>query len=320
MKLNNHPEEAIHLLEYGLLSFFIFRALSYKIHDWTIYITAALIVTAIGIIDEFIQWIIPSRFWGYGDVGINSLAGVFFLLAIGKGIRPGAISHPVSAYSVELSVKTATVLLLIMGLCLSNTPDAVNRYTELFPGLSWLKNEEAMTEFGYLNKDSETDSFYSRLTANELRKIDSELGTSYGNTLSKNINRSMTYKELMNIYKISNKFLYEFLVHLSRRDRYIDVYNEASGKSSNLEPAFIAYKENQIIEKYFRNTLSASEFKLSDKVKVELTSLALSLERNYESRSGKLISFITLKAGLTYIIVALIIVWLTGTIWHRRLD
>jgi len=52
--LRAHPEEAIHLIEYGLLSYFVFKALCHKILDWTVYITALFIVVFFGVLDEFL--------------------------------------------------------------------------------------------------------------------------------------------------------------------------------------------------------------------------------------------------------------------------
>jgi VanZ family protein len=311
VKLKDYPEEAVHLLEYGILSIFIFRALSHRIHNWTIYITAALIVTAIGTMDEFIQWLTPSRYWGYNDVKINALAGIVFLLAIGKGIRPGAISRPVSAYSVKLSAKTASVLLIIVGLCLSNTPDAVKRYSEIIPVLSWLKDEEPMTEFGYRLQDHDIGSFYSRFDEDELRKIDSTLGTTYGSILSQDIEKGVEFNVLRKTHNVNNnKFLYEFIIHLSRIERNLNYTDGLPGTDNNMETAYIAYKESLIINKYFRNTLSASGFVLTNRDTAELRKLSTEWKGNYESTVGKLITFINLKTAWIYIVTALSLMWI----------
>jgi len=147
LQLKEHPEEAVHFLEYGLLSFFIFKALSHRIRDWTIYLITILFVSLVGITDEFIQWLLPSRFWGYKDVGINALAAGIFMLVIWQGIKPKIISSPVQKMSLKLLCGMLSLNVLILGLCLSNTPETVNNYTSIFESLSWLQNEEPMTEF-----------------------------------------------------------------------------------------------------------------------------------------------------------------------------
>lgn len=147
LQLKEHPEEAVHFLEYGLLSFFIFRALSQRIRDWTIYIITILFVSLVGITDEFIQWLLPSRFWSYKDVGINALAAGIFMLVIWQGIKPKIISSPVQKISLKMLCGIISLNLLFLGLCLSNTPETVNNYTSIFESLSWLQNEEPMTDF-----------------------------------------------------------------------------------------------------------------------------------------------------------------------------
>jgi hypothetical protein len=147
-QLKKHPEEAVHLIEYSLLTYFIFKALSYRIRDWTVYITPVLFVSFAGTLDEFIQWLLPSRVWDYKDIGINVLAGGIFMLAVWKGIRPAMICQPVQKISLRILSGIFTVNLIFLGLCLSNTPEVVNMYTAQFTGLSWLHNEEVMTKPG----------------------------------------------------------------------------------------------------------------------------------------------------------------------------
>jgi hypothetical protein len=147
-QLKKHPEEAVHLIEYSLLTYFIFKALSYRIRDWTVYITPIFLVAFVGTIDEFTQWLLPGRYWSYKDVGINALAGGIFMLAVWKGIRPGTICQPVQKISLRILSGIITVNLIFLGLCLSNTPEVVNIYAAQFNELSWLQHEEAMTKHG----------------------------------------------------------------------------------------------------------------------------------------------------------------------------
>jgi len=149
LQLRIYPEEAVHLLEFGILSYFLFRALSHRIRDWTVYMTTSLFVLFIGTIDEFIQWVTPGRIWDYRDVGINALAGVLFVLVVGKGIKPENVRGPIKIISVNMLAGIIIINLLFLGLCLSNTPDAVAHYTSVFPDLSWLNQEETMSEYGH---------------------------------------------------------------------------------------------------------------------------------------------------------------------------
>ena len=148
-EFHRYPEEATHLIEYGVLSYFIFNALQYETRDWTIYIITILIVFFIGTTDEFIQWMIPKRYWDFRDIGTNVAGGLIFQLAIWKGIRPGFINQPVAKTSVKMLLVVLTVNLVFLGLCLSNTPHAVKRYTAVFQSLSWLGTEEPMSNFAF---------------------------------------------------------------------------------------------------------------------------------------------------------------------------
>jgi len=150
IRLKRYPEEATHLIEYGLLSYFVFKALSHRIHDWTVYITTILIVSFIGTIDEAIQWMTPRRYWDFRDVGINILGGVILQFTIWKGIKPDVINKPLKKLSLKILIIVFTVDVIVLGLCLSNTPKAVNSYTAVFQSLSWLRTEEPMSKFGFL--------------------------------------------------------------------------------------------------------------------------------------------------------------------------
>ena len=49
--------------------------------------------------------------------------------------------------SLKMLCGIISLNLLVLGLCLSNTPETVNNYTSIFESLSWLRNEEPITEF-----------------------------------------------------------------------------------------------------------------------------------------------------------------------------
>ena len=113
IQLDEHPEEAVHFLEYGILSYFIFRALGRKVRDTTVYVSALFFVSFIGTMDEFLQWMMPQRFWDLRDIGLNVFAGGIFLLGIWKGINPVTISKPVSKFSVKMLAWIITANLLL---------------------------------------------------------------------------------------------------------------------------------------------------------------------------------------------------------------
>jgi len=175
LKLWEVPEEAIHFLEYGLLGYFLFRALSLRIKSKTIYLVAILIGSLVGTFDEILQWIVPKRYWDLRDVGLNVLSGILFHIALWKGIKPKIISEKIK----PKSIRTASVLLganlVLLGLCMSNTPQRVVRYTKFLPAFSFLQKEESMSELGRKHKDPEIGVIYSRLTLDELEELQSRM-------------------------------------------------------------------------------------------------------------------------------------------------
>lgn len=322
VKLKAHPEEAIHFLEYGLLSYLLFKALSYRIQDWTIYLTAVFFVLFIGTTDEFLQWMMPQRFWGFRDIGLNMLAGGIFLLAIWKGVKPKIICKPVKKISVKILVGIISVNLIFLGLCLSNTKSFVYSYTDTLHALYWLRNEEPMTtEYGYKHKDPGIGTFYSRLTLEELREIDLTSGKSYGRNLPQDISSEMIHKELIEIYNpYTNPFLYEFLIHLFRRNTSLNKLEDTNVPFEKIRRSNIAFRENLLVEKYFSNTLKHSMYAWSDEEVEELQETASLWKGDYKSTVGRILTLFSLKWILAVIFITLVIVWVSAEFWKRRLD
>lgn len=317
IQLREHPEEAVHLLQYGLLSYFVFNALSYKIRDWTVYPTTVLFVLFFGITDEFIQWMMPKRFWGLGDVWINVVASMIFVLAVWKGIVPQSITGRVRKASIKMLTGVMIINLAFIGVCLSNTPDAVLLYTAAFNKLSWLQGEEPMTEFGYKHEDPEIGIFYSKLTLEEIRWIDRTEGSSYGKRLPEDISSKSVMKELFNTYSLNtNAFLHEFLIHVSRRNSKFDDFMETNNSESRLA----AFKENQIIEKYYASTLNNSHYIWPDEKRESLGNTDSLKNEDYASTTGRMITLFSLKEVWILLIIMLACVSISSHVWRKKLS
>ena len=259
LKLRNAPAEAVHLLEYGLLGFFLFKALIHHVRDKSLYFTASFFALLIGTFDEILQWITPQRMWDFRDVGLNALSGGLFQLGIWKVVKPKIISDKINANSIRILTSVFAICLVILGLCASNTPKRVASYTKLLPWLSFLRKEEPMSEFGNKFGDPEIGVFYSRLRLGELEKIDKQKGEEYAHTLNDSAN--MSYEQFLREYNpISNPFLHELRIHIFRRDTSFDKGNKTSDINEKKELYFIAYKENLILEKYFTRSVGKSAY------------------------------------------------------------
>ena len=69
------PEEKIHFLEYGLLAFFIYRAVVCDLKGWHAYLAAFVCTAIIGWGDEVIQYFLPNRYYQVVDVILNAVSG-----------------------------------------------------------------------------------------------------------------------------------------------------------------------------------------------------------------------------------------------------
>jgi hypothetical protein len=78
------PEERIHFVEYGILAFFLFRALRIDLPLVPSFVWAFVIASLIGWGDEGIQYLLPNRYYDNRDVLLNSISallGLFFTAA-----------------------------------------------------------------------------------------------------------------------------------------------------------------------------------------------------------------------------------------------
>ena len=79
------PEERSHLIEYGIVALLIYEALSERAsqgrHVPRTALLAIAVTTVIGVIDECIQAVLPSRVFDIRDILFNFLAGVMAITA-----------------------------------------------------------------------------------------------------------------------------------------------------------------------------------------------------------------------------------------------
>lgn len=75
------PAERLHLVEYGLVSYLLLRALSLDLPAPRAYIVALLLTALVGAGDEAIQWVLPERVFEMKDVQLNIVSGGLGLLA-----------------------------------------------------------------------------------------------------------------------------------------------------------------------------------------------------------------------------------------------
>jgi glycopeptide antibiotics resistance protein len=94
----------------------LFRALSQRISDPSIYLAAVTIGFVFGILDELIQWVVPRRYFDLRDIGINLLSVMLIQLGIAAGIRPAFIRGKMSSSGLTLALWGAIVTLALFAL------------------------------------------------------------------------------------------------------------------------------------------------------------------------------------------------------------
>jgi len=283
-KLRSNPEEAFHFLEYGALSFLLFRALRHSFPNVLIYPAALLLGCLVGLADEILQWALPDRIWDLRDLGLNVLAVGLVQLGLALSIKPPGVSRPADIRSGRRISALLAVLLLVLGLCLSNTPEAVEAFTDLIPALSFLREQEPMRQAAILHQDPQAGRFSSRLTLDWLHKTDLVRSEEFGSILRQWKNRD--YAAFLRTFPSSGEpFLHEFRVRLFRRDRKKAAAGRASSAPDRRQALLAAVKENMILEKYFGRTLRASGYTWPPEKKKSLESQT-DLSRPYNSPVG----------------------------------
>jgi len=302
LKLWESPEEAIHFLEYGLLGFFIFNALKLQIKDRSIFVTAFLIGCLIGIFDEILQWIVKERFWDFRDVGLNALSSGLFQAAVWLGIKPKEISQKTPLRSLRTVSIYLAANILLLGLCFSNTPKRVQSYTKALPFLSFLQQEEAMNQFNLKHKDPEIGTFYSRLTIDQLLSIDRRNAKDYGQVLHEW--KEKDYAEYLRAHPgIWVPMLYEIRVHIFRRDKRYERALQSENEKQKKQNMFIAFKENEILEKYFGHTMKESPYAWSEETSARVEA---QIDKNISYKSPVSASFFSPKSEKQMWVVILV--------------
>jgi len=255
------PEEAIHLLEYGILAVLLFRAMRPANPDLAILVAAVLLATLMSTVDELIQWITPRRFWDFRDIAINGGAAILAAVAA-RRLDPGPWRRP-PARSVQLALRFTVAQLLLLTLCLANTPTRVAWYSSRVPFLGFLSHPaNEMAEYGHLHEVPGVGAFKSRLTLTELVDQDQLRAGEVAPIVDTYPDKD--YRRFVNTYQgFEDPLLYESRIHIFSRDYHIrQLRSEPQDPASEKSHLTISYRENQILERYFPNTLRLSAFSL----------------------------------------------------------
>lgn len=258
--LTQTPAEAVHFVEYGMLGLLVFSALARRRRDPLIYVHAVLICALVSSCDEFLQWLTPGRYWDLRDLGQNTMAAALSQLGIAAGFRPPFLERRIAPQSIRVAAALIIAQALLLGCCASNTPHAAAQLAQRFPRLAFLlDNDHAMFEYGWLHEDSDIGRFYSRFDRSELQRLDRQRGAELGPILARYVQHGGFTNFLRTYTPARDAFAHEAMVRLNRRNQYAGVLPKyRSDPAGYRYHVTVAFRENQILERYFSNTLAAA--------------------------------------------------------------
>ncbi len=261
LELMETPAEAVHFIEYGILGLFLFRAFSHRQHDPLIYLNVVLAGALISTGDEILQWLTPGRYWDIRDLQHNALAIALVQAGVAVGFAPAFIQRRVRPASVRCAAVLIAVQALLLGLCATNTPSASMRAAMRFTSLRFLlNNDNAMMEYGWRHEDPDQLRFYSRFSRRDLERIDRNRGAEVGPILAKYA-QEKSLKDFLHYYTpVRDPFTHEAMIHLNQRNHYFAVLPKYRFETNAYRyHANVAFRENQILERYFSNSLDHAQ-------------------------------------------------------------
>ncbi len=308
-QLRDRPEEAIHLLEYGFLTVFIYRAIRPRETDAAVVGAAVLLTTLLGAVDEIIQWITPLRYWDLRDVGLNAVAALLVAVAIWR-LDPGPWRRP-AADSVRRMMRIGAAFTILLVLCLANTPDRVSWYSSRVPGLGFLAHPtNEMAEYGHLLVIPRLGEFKTRLTLPELRAEDRLRSAEVATAIERYPDHA--YRQFVSDHQgFRDPLLYEARIHLFSRDHHLNLARQEKPDSAkNVDHLTRAFRENRILEDFYPNTLRHTNLVLTEEQRRELET-GQDADRSFISKVGSHLITRWSESRLRWSLLALAAVLLT---------
>lgn len=306
------PEEAVHLVEYGLLGVLLYRALRHHVNDAAVLLIGAVIGATVGTVDELVQWLTPERYFDYRDVNLNLgasvlvQAGLWLVAGVDEGRR-----RP-SRASLRCWLVVLSGWLLVLGFCLAATPQRCQRWAER-TGWSFLTDpDDVVSEYGHRHEAEGIGVFRSRFTLDELLRQDAERTDEVAAVLDE-FHRHERYREFLDTHTSGRSpFIHEARVHIFSRNSHTADGRKTSGEEAR-EHFTVAYREQLILERFFGACLGRSKSRIGRRWREELER-GNDPSRPFESRvSAHLITRVS--EGRALALVAAALVTLAGLWW-----
>ncbi|MCA9512836.1 MAG: VanZ family protein [Myxococcales bacterium] len=262
----SNPEEAMHFVQYGVLSLLLQRAVAFRLPDASSYFVAALAGALVGCADEAVQWVVPGRYFGLRDIAINAFAASLVQVGLAMGIRPAGVARTTSRAGRRVALRIALALWAALLAFALNTPARVAVWAPRLPGLAFLAtNESTMMEYGHRYDAPDIGVFRSRLAPEELAREDATRAAAGAALLD--AYRDAYGDFLVDVPPQRDPFVHELRVHLFRRDRYLEFWRAQTGGSpeqveERRKLATVAAREDRLVRRFFARTFAASGYAL----------------------------------------------------------
>jgi hypothetical protein len=267
-----------------VLGVLLYRAVVDHLPDPTVYVTATLAGLLVGTVDEIIQWLVPGRFWDFRDIVLNG--GAVALVQIGIWRLTRRRPTEISARSIRLTLRLAAVLVLLLILCLTATPQRLSRIARYVPLPSRLTTgSDAICEYGYRHAAGERTVFRSRLPHDRLLASDRRRAVEVARELD--AARGGGGPAMMKVSPVDDPFGYEIRVHLFARNRNLNrARDHDPGSPDHRRFMTATWRENLILETFFANTLERSSLRWKPRLRRKVET-AQDPEAFYISRVGR---------------------------------
>ena len=279
------PEEAVHLVEYGLLGVLLYRALRHHFDDAAVLLAAVVLGALIGIVDELVQFVTPRRYFDYRDVRLNLGASVLTQAGLWLVAEVGEARRWPSRASLRVVVRLLALLVAVLAGCLATTPQRCFQWAQRVPALAPLVDpEDAVTEYGHRHELPGIGVFRSRFSLDELARVDRERAAEAAAILDA-YNPHERYREFLDTYPPGrDPFVHEARVHVFSRNSNVADGRRTSGEEARAHFT-VAFREQLILERCFPATFSRSKAFLGPNRRRELEAAA-DPSAPFESRVG----------------------------------
>jgi len=276
--------EKVHLLQYSMLAVLFWWAANRRFPGYQVYVLALLFTVLAGLLDEYVQHLLPIRVGEVRDVWINFVAGTLGLLYVALVLRPragAAVPHAVAWRNILVG---AAVFLLALGGFIHQVH---------------LGHRIEDPDFGF--------SFNSRFSREELRERDLAHGREWQRR-GERFNPEETVAGYP-AWALEDFYITEALRHIGARNHHLDAERDV-----------MAAMEQRILIRYFPAVLKALDPRLSREVRAQLRAWGGANPQHGLGSTEMTYLYTGITArGLWALVVSLVAACLGGAlVLHRR--